>query len=163
MTDNQRMAVDELSLYNEAKRNIQDTKRKLEEKETRCNRITRSCDSIMQSSGKKDDQGNVIYVPMVIQVTGGNSRESMLDALMDLRTFYWEQQTEAERLCMRIEKMIYERCSGVYARILSNLFLHNATLERISVMEHLCYAQTKRKKWRALEMYGSKMEKEEPR
>lgn len=163
MTDNQRRAIDELSLYKEAKRDIQDIKNKIEMHETKCNRITKSCDSIMQDSGRRDDKGHVIYVPVVVQVSGGNSRETLLDVLMDTRMAYSAKQAEAERLCRTIEMLIYERCSGAYARILSNLYLYNVTIEKISVMENFCYAQTKRKKWRALEMYGSKMQKEEPR
>lgn len=154
MTDNQRMAIDELTLYREAKKDIENTKQKIEMLETKCNRMTRAPESIMQQTWVN---GEFVAVPVVIQRSSENSREELIDALMDTRTLYWQKCTEAEKICFRIENLIFDRCPGAYGRILSMLFIHNKSLEWISVQENYSFRQTLRKKWRALEQYGEKM------
>ena len=163
MTDNQRIAIDRLTEYRDAKLKIRSTKQKVAVIEAKCNKVTRAPDSIMQDSGKRDDKGNKIYVPMVVQhQMVGNSREGYLDQLMDMKSEYWQQCVDAERLCMEIEREIQQRCSGVRAVILSMHYLYNQSLERISVSINYCYAQTKRHKWMALEEFGEKMSHDEP-
>jgi hypothetical protein len=157
MTDNQRIAIDRLSEYKEAKADIKMIKQRIQVLESRCNRITKSCDSIMQDSGQKDANGNKIYVPITVQQDRTNTREGLIDALMDMRAYYWGQCVAAERLCMEIEQQIYRYCSGMYARILSQCFLHNVWLEQIAIDEKYSYRQVIRAKWDALEQFGEKM------
>lgn len=159
MTDNQRRAIDRLSEYNDAKRRIPATLQKISELESKCNRVTKSCDSIMQETFV---DGKFVTVPVVVQTSGGNSREGYLDALMDARGAYWQECIDAEKLCGDIEREISEKTKGRAAILLSLHFLHNVTLEMVCGIINHCYAQTKRLKWRALEEFGAKMSRGEP-
>lgn len=153
MTDNQRKAHDRLSLYNEARRDIRAARQKVQIIESRCNKMTRSCDSIMQ------DTPSGVRVPLVIQHCNvGNSQEALLDQLMQAREYYWNMCCAAQTVCMDIERSIQQRCTGIYARVLSSLYLFNQRLEQIAVTERYSYGHIKRVKWDALEQYG----KDEP-
>lgn len=154
MTENQEKAIEHLNQYRDAKIAIRAIHQKIKIIEAKCNRVTRDPANIMQDSGRKDDKGGKIYVPMVVQQDRGNTREGYLDTLMDMRSEYWRQCKAAERLCMDIELTISERCGKVHAIILSMLYLYNCTLEQIAVSVGYCYAATKKHKWIALEEYG---------
>lgn len=155
MTDNQRRAIDELSQYREAKRNIEYHEQQVQVIEARVTRATRACDSLMQET---IIDGQLYAVPMAVQTSSGrNAAEDLIDALMEARLSNMRRQAEAERLCMRLECSIFDRCAGSHARILSKLFLYGLSLERIAVSENYSFRQTLRKKWRALEVYGEKM------
>lgn len=154
MTENQVKAIDRLNQYRDAKTAIKAYHQKVKIIEARCNRITRDPAGIMQDSGKRDDKGNKIYVPMVVQQDRGNTREGMIDTLIDMRAEYWRQCKDAERLCMEIEVEIGQRCGRIHAVILSMLYLYNATLEQIAVTVGYCYAATKKHRWMALEEFG---------
>lgn len=157
MTDNQRKAHDRLMLYRDARRDIVTAKQKVQIIESRCNRMTRSCDSIMQDTVI---DGKAVRVPLVVQHGDvGNSREALLDQLMTAREYYWQMCCTAESVCMDLEQSIQARCTGVYARVLSALYLFNQRLEQVAVSEKYSYAGIKKVKWRALERYGS-LEKE---
>lgn len=154
MTDNQRKAYDELSQYNEAKKDIRHLQQKLEQHEAKVHRSTRACDSIMQETMIN---GMAVTVPMVVQTSCSNPMEHLLDALMDLRIHYVGKQAEAERLCMAIEINIGARCCDRHARLLRNYFVYNQRLEKIAVDEGYCYRQAQRIRMRALEEYGRGM------
>ena len=158
MTDNQRIAEEELLSYRDAKDEIDIIKQKLEMLEAKCERTTRSCDSIMKDSGRKDEKGNKVLVPVPVRVQSiGNAAEELIDELMEHRIYYLQKQSEAERLCRRLELLISERCTGIYCRVLSMFYLYNVNLERLAVMENFSYRQVRRVRWRALEAYGEKM------
>jgi hypothetical protein len=162
MTDNQRLADDELTAYKEARQEIQAIRRQLEVLETRCNRVTRASDAAMQDTGRKDEKGNKILVLISVKSNNpGNGVEMLLDALMEHRRYYMAKQADAERLCMSLEVKIARRCRGALARVLSMYYLYNVRLEGIAVALNYSYAQVKRLRWRALEQYG-KMIPNEP-
>lgn len=154
MTDNQQKAESELLQYYQAKQTIKHLAEKIAEHETKVNKTTRACDSIMQQTFI---DGKFISVPMVIQVSGNNSRENLIDALMDQRHHYMEQQAIAERLCMQLEINIANRCNPKHARFLRSHYLHSNRLEKIAVDESYSYRHARRIKWMALEEYGEKM------
>lgn len=155
MTDNQRKAIDELSLYREAKKDLRHMALQIEAHEAKVHKTTKSCDSIMRETWR---DGRFIAVPVVVQTShGGNAVEELMDALMDQRVHLIQKQAEAERICMMIEINISDRCEGVDARILRDIFIEGHRLELIAVNVQYCYAHIKRIKWRALERYGEKM------
>jgi len=155
MTDNQRLADNELMQYKEAKQEIKAIRNQLDVLEAKCNLTTRSCDAGMKDTGRKDAAGNKILV--LVNVMGGkvnNRIEEYIDALMEHRAYYMAKQAEAERLCMSLEIKISRRCRGIYARVLSMYYLYNVRLEGIAVSLNYSYPQIKRLRWHALEQYG---------
>jgi hypothetical protein len=157
LTDNQRIAIDRLNEYSDAKKDIRLVHQRIQEIESRCNKLTRSCDSIMHDSGRRDKDGNKIFVPLVVQHGKSNSREGLIDTLIDTKSHYWQKCVDAEKLCREIELTIFDYCPGVFGRILSSYYLYNLTFEKISVMESYSYEHIRRLHWQALEQYGSKM------
>ncbi len=80
MTDNQRKAIDELSKYQEARKDIRHHKQQLEKLEAKVQRTTRPCDSIMRETWQ---DGKVVSVPVVVQAAMvSNPIEDLLDTLM---------------------------------------------------------------------------------
>ena len=155
MTENQERAHEELSRYQDAKREIRHLKQQIEKHEAKVQRSTRSCDSIMRETWR---DGKFIAVPVVVQVSGGgNAIEELMDALMDQRTHYIAAQAEAERICMDIEVNISRRCSGIHAITLRKFYVNNQRLERIAVDEGYSYPHVKRIRRDALEKYGEKI------
>ena len=155
MTDNQSRAIQELVQYREAKKDIDYHRQQIQVIESKVNRATRACDTLMQQT-----LVNGVYVSVPVAVKGGSGRnpaEDLLDTLMDMRVENLERQAEAERICRTLENNIFDRLSGSYARILSKLYLYNMSLEKISVSEKYSFRQTLRRKWKALEIYGEKM------
>lgn len=156
MTDNQRKAIDELSLYQEARKDIRHHKQQIEKLEAKVQRSTRACDSIMRETWR---DGKFVAVPVVVQSGGcGNAVEELMDALMDQRMHYLAKQADAERTCMTIEVNISNRCDGIHARVLRGFYLHNHRLEKIALDENMSYPHIKRVRRNALEQYGSKCE-----
>ena len=155
MTDNQQRAIDRLTLYREAQKDIRAYKLKIEAIATKCNKQTRDPASIIQQ--KRNHDGSFSPVPIVVQSDPcGNRSEDLLVQLMDMRSEYWQKCCAAEKLCMSIEREISEYCSGIYARILSLHFLYGKSLEFIAVKETFSYRHVKRLRWRALEMFGER-------
>lgn len=160
MTDNQRKAIDELTKYQEAKKDIRHHKQQLEKLETKVQRSTRSCDSIMRETWR---DGRFVAVPVVVQTSPGcNAVEELMDSLMDQRAHYIAKQAIAERICMTIEINISKRCDGIHARVLRSFYLHNHRLEKIAMDENLSYPHVKRVRRNALELYGEKMIPRDP-
>lgn len=158
MTENQQRAIDRLTMYKEAQKDIRAYKLKIEAIETRCGKQTKDPASIMKQ--KRNSDGSFSLVPVVVQCSPyGNSAEDMLVQLMDMRNEYGRKCVEAERLCMAIEREISQRCKGVYARILSLYYMSGRKLEFIALDQEYSYPHIKRLKWRALEQFG----KHEPR
>ncbi len=152
MTENQRRAIDELTLYREAKKDILHLMQQIELHEAKVQKSTRSCDSIMRETWR---DGKFVAVPVVVQSGScGNAVEELLDALMDQRIHLIAKQAEAERICMMIEVNISNRCDGIEARLLRNYFINSKRLDKIAIDEGYSYASIKRVKWRALERYG---------
>ncbi len=154
MTDNQRKAIDELTKYREAQKDIRHHQQRLEAIETKVNRTTRSCDSIMQQTFV---DGDFISVPVVVQSGCQQAAEELIDTLVDMRVKYYQMQQAAERLCMDIAVRIGDRCDMKGARVLRSLYLYGQSLEQVAVTESYSYRHVKRVRNQALEKYGEKM------
>lgn len=154
MTDNQRKAIDELTKYREAQKDIRHHQQRLEAIETKVNRTTRSCDSIMQQTFV---DGEFLSVPVVVQSGCQQAAEELIDTLVDMRIQYFRLQQDAERLCMDIAVRIGDRCDMKGARVLRSLYLYGQSLEQVAVTESYSYRHVKRVRNQALENYGEKM------
>lgn len=154
MTDNQRKAIDELTKYREAQKDIKHHQQRLEAIETKVNRNTRSCDSIMQQTFVN---GDFVSVPVVVQSGCQQAAEELLDTLVDMRVKYFQMQQAAEKLCMDIAVRIGDRCDMKGARVLRSLYLYGQSLEQVAVTESYSYRHVKRVRNQALEKYGEKM------
>jgi hypothetical protein len=135
MTDEACKAKKELLQYRQAKRDIEDMKEKIEIKGAEVNAVCKPLRDIM------------------IQRSSENSRERLLDLLIELQEKYYNMQTAAEDLCMEIENKISYLENGIYQRILRNCYLYNQRLEKIAVDEKYSFSQIKRIHVRALEKY----------
>ncbi len=163
MTDNQRIADEDLRRYREAKQDLIVLHQEIEILESKCNRMVRSPEAMMWDTGRKDSSGKPIRVQLSVQSTrAGNTQEELLAALADRRAYYWQQCAATERLAMDIEMRIGSFCIGVQARVLSLYYICGQRLEQIAVTTNFSYHHTKRTRWRALEQYGSRM-KDEPK
>jgi len=152
MTDNQRKAIDELTKYREAQKDIKHHQQRLEAIEAKINRSTRACHSIMQETFQ---DGKFVAVPVVVQANGcGNSIEDLMAVLMDQRATYMQKQVEAEQLCFRIQVKIWKLSDSVHSSILDYIYLHDKSLVWIAAKIDYSLRQTKRKKWEALDEYG---------
>lgn len=154
MTDNQRKAIDELTKYREAQKDIVQHRQQIEVIEAKINRSTRACDSIMQQTFV---DGDFISVPVVVQTSCQNSAEDLIDTLIEMRVKYYQMQQAAERLCMDIAVRIGDRCDMKGARVLRSLYLYGQSLEQVAVTESYSYRHVKRVRNQALEKYGEKM------
>ena len=154
MTDNQRKAIDELTKYREAQKDIKHHQQRLEAIETKVNRTTRSCDSIMQQTFV---DGDFISVPVVVQSGCQQAAEELIDTLVDMRIKHFQLQQAAEKLCMDIAVRIGDRCDMKGARVLRSLYLYGQSLEQVAVTESYSYRHVKRVRNQALEKYGEKM------
>ena len=154
MTDNQRKAIDELTKYREAQKDIRHHQQRLEAIETKVNRTTRSCDSIMQQTFV---DGEFLSVPVVVQSGCQQAAEELIDTLVDMRIQYFRMQQDAERLCMDIAVRIGDRCDMKGARVLRSLYLYGQSLEQVAVAESYSYRHVKRVRNQALEKYGEMM------
>ena len=154
MTDNQRKAIDELTKYREAQKDIRHHQQRLEAIETKVNRTTRSCDSIMQQTFV---DGEFLSVPVVVQSGCQQAAEELIDTLVDMRIQYFRLQQDAERLCMDIAVRIGDRCDMKGARVLRSLYLYGQSLEQVAVTESYSYRHVKRVRNQALEKYGEMM------
>ena len=154
MTDNQRKAIDELTKYREAQKDIRHHQQRLEAIETKVNRTTRSCDSIMQQTFV---DGEFLSVPVVVQSGCQQAAEELIDTLVDMRIQHFRMQQDAERLCMDIAVRIGDRCDMKGARILRSLYLYGQSLEQVAVTESYSYRHVKRVRNQALEKYGEMM------
>jgi hypothetical protein len=104
----------------------------------------------------KKSEANAVCKPLrdvMIQRSSGNSRERLLDSLIELEEKYYSMQIAAEDLCMGIENRLLLIENGIYRRILRNHYLYNQRLEKISVDENYSYKSIKRAHYRALEQY----------
>lgn len=151
MTDNQRKAIDELTKYREAQKDIRHHQQRLEAIETKVNRTTRSCDSIMQQTFV---DGEFLSVPVVVQSGCQQAAEELIDTLVDMRIQHFRMQQDAERLCMDIAVRIGDRCDMKGARVLRSLYLYGQSLEQVAVTESYSYRHVKRVRNQALEAYG---------
>lgn len=154
MTDNQRKAIDELTKYREAQKDIRHHQQRLEAIETKVNRTTRSCDSIMQQTFV---DGEFLSVPVVVQSGCQQAAEELIDTLVDMRIQHFRMQQDAERLCMDIAVRIGDRCDMKGARVLRSLYLYGQSLEQVAVTESYSYRHVKRVRNQALEKYGEMM------
>jgi hypothetical protein len=155
MTDNQRMADEDLRRYHEARQDLIALHREIEVIESKCNRSVRSPDSMMWDTGRKDSNGQSIKVPMSVQISKtGNKQEDLLAALADRRDYYWQQCIAAERMAYDVELRICKYCRGIHARVLSLYYICGQRLEQIAVTVNYTYRHTKRLRWQALENYG---------
>lgn len=161
MTENQRRAIDRLTKYRHAKKDIDLLRLKIDEVETRCNKQTRDISSIMQT--KVNPDGSTTLVPVVVEASRkGNSAEDLVSQLIDLRNLYWSKCIAAEQLCMAIETEIGDYCDSLQARVLSLNFIYGKSLSYIARRENYSYSHVKRIRWQALEDFGQKMSPHEP-
>ena len=152
MTENQRLAIDELTRYRDAKNEIRHHQQQIESHETKIQRSTRACHSIMQETFQ---DGKFVAVPVVVQANScGNSIEDLMAVLMDQRATYMQKQVEAEQLCFRIQVKIWKLSDSVHSSVLDYIYLHDKSLVWIAATIKYSLRQTKRKKWEALEEYG---------
>lgn len=140
MTDEAYKAKQELLLYKQAKKNIQDIKNKIEIKQTKCNAV---CKPVTLNESQRS--------------SSGNSAEKLIDALIDLKKEYYNQQVEAEQLCLKIENKISDIKNDLYKRILRNFYLYGQSLESIAANECYHYVHIKKCHMKALNDYGSNM------
>lgn len=142
MSDEAYAAKQELLLYREAKRNIQDLQNKIEVKEAQVNAV---CKPLQEKE--------VQYSRL------GNSAEKLIDALIELKEEYMKQIIDAERLCYYIELKISCIKADIRRRILSNHYLYNQSFEEIAFKESFSYRDILRKHFLALEDYSNVTDK----
>lgn len=139
MTDEAYAARQELLLYKEAQKNINDIKDKIEAKRAELDAVCKPLQDVK-----------------IQRTSFENSRERMMDSFMELQEKYCDMQTNAEELCLGIENnisLIECEQSDLYRRILRNHYLYNQTLGKIAIGEPYSYRHMKRLHHQALEEY----------
>lgn len=87
-----------------------------------------------------------------------NWSEELCTRLADLRSLYVTKQEEAIQVCLRLEKNIELRTSGVYARVLRYIYLAGYSLKMIASIERKSKTAICCIKQEALTTYGKGMQ-----
>lgn len=132
--DARQIAKIDLWKYSDAKKSIRDMKNKIDTLTSRINSSTSRMKEISIQSSKQ-------------------SKEELIDNLIDLRDLYGKMQADAERTLLNIEIRIGEIEDGLHQRILRNHYLYGQRFEKISLSENLCYRTIKKCHQRALNDY----------